>query len=371
MDRVGVMHLIDTLDAGGLERVAVNLANLLPRDRYRPYLCTSRREGVLGGEVEADVGRLALGRSSRFDLRAIRRLVRFIRAQEIRILHAHGTALLVAGMASLFPPHPAVVWHDHYGRQGIEERPAWIYRLLAIPVDAVIAVNRPLADWSRFRLRFRADRVWYIPNFVREAPPGEGAPDLPGEPGSRIVCVANFRPQKDHPTLLRAMESVVRRTPAAHLLLIGAAGDPAYLGAVEREIGTRGLARNVSILGQRMDVPDVLRACDVGVLSSASEGLPLALIEYGMARLPVVSTRVGQCPEVLEEGEAGLLVPPGEPDRLAEALLDLLGSPSRRAALASRFQSRTRAAHGAGPILDQVVGVYDAVTGSSLLHSKA
>lgn len=363
MSRIGVMQLIDTLDAGGAERVAVNLANLLPREHYRSYLCTTRREGLLAGLIAPDVDRLRLERRRRFDVNGLRQLVAFIRANQVRILHAHGTSLFVAAAASLLPPHPAVVWHDHYGRHGIEERPAWIYRLLARRAGAVIAVNQPLAEWSRCRLRVPADRVRYIPNFVCEEPPAGAPPELPGHPGARIVCVANLRPQKDHPTLLRSMALVSRRAPAAHLLLVGALTDPAYREAVRGEVERLGLAGNVSLLGQRLDVPAVLRACDIGVLSSASEGLPLALIEYGMAGLPAVATRVGQCPEVLDEGQAGILVPPGQPDRLAEALLHLLESPAQRADLGARLRRRVRLLHGAEAVMGQICAVYDLVLG--------
>src|SRR5918999_1889196 len=92
-NRTGVMQLTDTLGAGGAERVAVNLANLLPRERYRMYLCTTRRDGPLAGLVADDVGRLCLARRWRFDYRAFGRLVDFIREHKVQILHAHGTAL--------------------------------------------------------------------------------------------------------------------------------------------------------------------------------------------------------------------------------------------------------------------------------------
>jgi glycosyltransferase involved in cell wall biosynthesis len=160
------------------------------------------------------------------------------------------------------------------------------------------------------------------------------------------------------------MELVIRQAPSAHLLLIGAAGDPAYREVIEREIAGRDLARNVSLLGQRMDIPAVLRACDIGVLSSASEGLPLALIEYGMSRLPAVATRVGQCPEVLLEGEAGLLVPPGSPGPMAEALQGLLASPDRRSALASRLHSRVQERYGADSAIGRIQEVYTTLMGT-------
>jgi len=105
----------------------------------------------------------------------------------------------------------------------------------------------------------------------------------------------------------------------------------------------------------------VLRGCDVGVLSSVSEGLPLALLEYGMAKLPVVATRVGQCAEVLDEGRAGLLVPPGSPAELAEALVKLLGDGSQRREMGEKLCSRVREHYGPDKVVSQICRVYDLV----------
>ena len=157
-----------------------------------------------------------------------------------------------------------------------------------------------------------------------DAEPG----DLPGRVGARIVCVANFRAQKDHLTLLQALALVVQQVSEAHLLLVGASSDQDYFDLVRKEISRLGLNQNVSLLGERQDVSAILLGADIGVLSSVSEGLPLALLEYGMARLATVATAVGQCPEVLDEGRAGILVPPGAPNQLGEALLSLLESRS-------------------------------------------
>jgi len=362
--RVGIMHVTDTLDAGGAERVAVNLVNHLPRQSYRTYLCATRRAGLLAGSVAADVELVCLERQRRFDGRAFRRLVAFIRARKIQVLHAHGTSLFIAALASLFPPHPAVIWHNHFGRLALEDRRDWLRRLAAKQISGVIAVNRPLAEWSRRRLCIPAHRVWYIPNFVDEARSEGTPPRLPGKAGARIICVANLQAEKDHLTLLRALALVVRRMPVAHLLLVGAGSDPRYVELLRQEIASQNLGQHVSLLGQRLNVPDLLRACDIGVLSSASEGLPLALIEYGGAGLPVVATKVGQCAEVLDEGRAGLLVPPAAPEQLAEALYALLSSPDRRAALGSQLHRRVREVYSPDSVIQQICLVYDTVIGS-------
>jgi len=99
-------------------------------------------------------------------------------------------------------------------------------------------------------------------------------------------------------------------------------------------------------------------------LSSTSEGLPLALLEYGMAGLPAVATQVGQCPEVLDNGRVGVLIPPAEPDRLAKVLLSLLRSPERRAGLKELFRRRVQEVYSPGPVIQQVCRVYDAVMNS-------
>lgn len=360
MNRVGVMHVTDTLDAGGAERVAVNLCNLLPRERFRAYLCTTRRDGSLADAVAADVGRLRLGRRWRFDAAAMRRLASFIKEHDIKILHAHGSALFVSGLAAMLPPRPLLVWHDHFGLP-LETRGTLLDRPLARRARGVIAVSQPLAEWSRQKLKVPAERVRYIPNFVCEPQSNGRPPELPGEPGKRIVCVANLRSQKDHVTLVNAMAHVARRHRGAHLLLVGASPDANYRGKIEAEIARHGLSRNVSLLGERRDVHAILRACDIGVLSSVAEGLPLALVEYATAGLACVATRVGQCAEVLDEGRAGLLVPAREPERLAEAVVSLLDSPARRAALGEAFRRRARELYGADSIVGQVCEVYERV----------
>lgn len=354
-ERVGVLHLIDTLDPGGAERVAVELANHLPRERFRPFLGTTRREGSLADLVRPDVGRLSLDRRRTLDLGALRRLAAFVRENRIAIVHAHSSSLF---QASLSPGK--LVWHDHFGRHAQEERPAWLYRLAVRRAAGVIAVDEDLARWSRERLGIDPGRVWYVPNFLPPADSSGPVPDLPGRPGRRIVCVANFRAQKDHLTLIRA-SARLSRDEDAHLLLVGGEVEPGCADRARAEIAALGLESRVSLLGRRTDVPALLRGCDVGVLSSASEGFPLTLLEYGEAGLAAVATRVGRCAELLDEGAAGLLVPPGDAEALAGALLTLLREPQRRAALAERLRERVRTRYSAAAVIERVERVYHTV----------
>lgn len=361
-----VMHIVDTLDAGGKERVAVNFVNTMPRDRYRMSLCTTRRDGTLAALVADDVDRLRIERRLRLDPTAITQTVAFVRAHGVGLLHAHGSSLFHARLVAQFAPYPAVVWHDHYGRCADDDRSVWLYRAATAGIGGVIAVNSQLAEWASATLRVPKDRVWYVPNFAvtAGASADEGADlSLPGTPETRIVCVAHLRPQKDHLTLLAALATVVRTCPLAQLLLVGDTVEAHYVDAVRREIAARGLDGHVSILGLRTDVPAILRASAVGVLSSESEGLPLALIEYGNCGVAAVATSVGECAAVLDEGRAGLLVPPKDPDALAGALTALLTSPARRRDLGERLQAHIERFYSQAQGVRRVHEIYDAVLG--------
>src|SRR5437868_4806246 len=101
MNRIGVMQITDTLAAGGLERVAVNLANGLPLDSYRSYLCTTRQGGALEEQLSPHVVTVHLSRKGRFDFAAIRKLSTYISSQRIQILHAHGTSLFISALVSM------------------------------------------------------------------------------------------------------------------------------------------------------------------------------------------------------------------------------------------------------------------------------
>mgnify|MGYP002146723110 CR=1 FL=1 len=356
----GIMHLTDTLDSGGAERMAVNLVNHLPRDRYKVFLCTTRRDGALADAVAEDVRRLRLERRGRFDLNAILRLRNFIAEHNIHVLHAHNTSLFVALAAAAFSERPAVIWHHHTGRFALEDRAARIYRLVAQRISGIIVVNQALAEWTTRRLGVPPDRVRYIPNFVSEATTHQPV-ELPGQQGKRIVCVANLHPDKDHSTLFRAMKLVIAQVPDAHLLLAGEARDANYLKTLTTEMVALGLIHNVTLLGQQNDVPRLLSACDIGVLSSVSEGLPMALLEYGMAGLAVVATEVGQCPEVLDFGKSGFTIPPSDPEKLAAGLVALLNSAERRTEFGQTLHQRVCEKYSSGAVIAEVCRMYEVV----------
>lgn len=366
MPRIGAMHIIDTLAAAGAERVAVNIVNALPRDKYIPYLCTTRADGPLDALVAADVVRLRLQRASTFDFHAVSRLRHFIQSNDIRLLHAHSSALFITRLAAI-GTGATILWHAHYGRYAVEDQRAYHYRLATAGIGGVFTVNNEMAEWCSRRLGVSAKKVWYLPNPVNlEENHSPLASALPGTKGSRIICLANFRPEKDHLTLVRAMARVVREVPDAHLLLAGKTNDEKYKQGVQKEVAELALESSVSILGERHDVPAVLRNCDIGVMSSTSEGLPMSLLEYGAAGLPAIATQVGQCSDVLDDGRAGIVVPPSSVEDLASALLLLLKSPQSRSEFAASFRRRVTRIYGSATVAQQISEIYQTVLGGQI-----
>jgi|GEM_PF-187508 len=149
-----------------------------------------------------------------------------------------------------------------------------------------------------------------------------------------IVCVGNFNPIKGHEYLIEAMAVVIKHVPNAHLILIG---DGQLRESHKTQVTSHRLEKNVHFLGKRSDVPEILQCVDVCVLPSLSEGLSNALLEYMAAGKPVIATNVGGNPEVLLDGENGVLVESKDADALAREIVYLIadfrldqdGRPSR------------------------------------------
>lgn len=361
-----VLQVVDSLAAGGTERMAVRLANGLTDRVELSALCATRLGGPLRSEIDPSVEYLDLGRRSIVDLRAARVLRRFIRDRGISVVHAHSSSVFFVA-AALAPRsgQPKLVLHEHNSRLG--ERRRWVTRTAGRLSDAVFAVSDDIAAWNR-RAGVPAGKISVLANFA-DAPDGPTSTlELPGHPGSRLVVVANLRPEKNHLRLIRAFAKVVAAEPDAHLLVVGSLANVDHATRVRSEIEQAGLVDHVTLLGVRSDVPAVLAGCDLAILPSIDEGLPLALIEYGFAGLAVVASPVGQIPEVTDQGASAVLVDPLDEQAIATALVDLLGDDARRTELGRRLSVAVRARYSAAAVLPEIIERYGQLLGAAPGH---
>ncbi len=152
-----------------------------------------------------------------------------------------------------------------------------------------------------------------------------------------LVCVARFSPQKNHPLLISAFAKIAH--PTAHLLLVGGGELESTL---RQQVESLQIHHRVHLLGVRADIPQILNASDLFVLSSLWEGNPMSVQEAMASGLPVVATAVGGVPELVVDGETGLLVPPDDEPALVEALNALICNPDQRLQMAHQARQRAR-----------------------------
>ncbi|MCH9659953.1 MAG: glycosyltransferase [Bacteroidetes bacterium] len=330
-----VLQLIDALDAGGAERIAVNLANEFPRAGIQSFLCSTRAEGILKNQLNEDVTYLFLGKKSTVDIVALFRLKSFIKKHNINVIHAHSTSFFFASLFKFIYPRIQLVWHTHLGARATNDQKGNAAIVFCSRFfDGVVAVNQDLKEWCDKQLKTR--RITYIPNGVpldRFISPSEAT-------NKNIVCVANLKPPKNHQNLIEAFSKVVAKHPDITLHLVGQLFQDNYERDVREKIQSLGLDDKVIISGQQKNVSEYLEKAGIGVLSSDNEGLPMALLEYGASGLAVVSTAVGQCAKVV--GEDGLIVPTRNASRLAEALLLYIENDEKRRMDAVAFQKRIK-----------------------------
>lgn len=348
-----VLQLIDSLEAGGAERMAVNLANALSEHIEQSYLCATRAEGLLKASINPAVNYLFLKKRYTLDFAAFWAFFRFLKDQKIDIIHAHSSSFFLGTLAKLFFPKIKLVWHDHYGSsEQLEKRPYKVLKWCSALFDRVYCVNERLRSWAHTHLKCKA--VFYRPNFVDIPEANSKKTILNGNNHQRIICLANLRPQKDHITLLKAFKQVLHLHPEWTLHLVGKHFKDAYYQEILSYINDLNLKQQVFLYGSCSDTEHIISQCNIGVLSSISEGLPLALLEYGLGSLGVVVTDVGDCNKVIKDGVNGRLVPAANPKALALALQTLISDLGLRRRYATALNTVIRQKHTKQAVINKV-----------------
>jgi sugar transferase (PEP-CTERM/EpsH1 system associated) len=313
---------------GGLEKMVVSLIQGVDPSRFRTVLCCIERQGEWFCEAEryCDAA-LVLNKKPGLAYGLPFKLARFFKANHVDIVHCHNFAGFVYGsLGARIARHSAVVYTVHGPEMPDKTRQRLFQRLPL--VDAVVTVSEHMRRTAVERIGLKAERVTTIANGipVRDRGDSRRQEDIKGDagPGERafaIGSVGRLSPEKDQKMLLRGFALVISKHPNARLLMVGDGPLRQELEACSKALG---LAAHVRFLGSRPDVAEILDGLDLFVMSSREEGLPVALLEAMAAGLPVVATRVGGIPDVVTSGKTGILVPAGEPERLAEAINTLI-----------------------------------------------
>lgn len=313
--QLGVAHVSFSLRTGGMERLLVEYARHADRDRFRlQFYCLTDR-GTPADDIEACGWTVhELAKRGGFRWGVVRRLARAFRAHGIQVVHTHNSGAMIYGaLAAKLSGARAVVHTRHGQRFGAGRGQTWRFAHVSRLVDRVVGVSRDVSAQSVSE-GIPPTRVRTVLNGIdlTQFTYSGGSPDGPA------VLVARLVPEKDLPTLLRAAAVVVRQDRSFRLQLVG---DGPCMPEAREMIHCLRLEPYVDLLGERRDVPAILRRASMFVMSSRTEGISLTLLEAMAAGLPVVATDVGGNSEVVSDGETGWLVPQGDPERLAQAIL--------------------------------------------------
>jgi glycosyltransferase involved in cell wall biosynthesis len=338
-----VLHLIPDLDLGGAQRILASVATVMDRDRFdlqvahwgqpSPLHATLERLGV--PVMRLDGGRGSLTRLARSFGHEVRRV-------RPDIVHTH---LFDADLVGVLTARALGVRYCcstiHSFSFFSTPLHRWRYRWILGPLARrFFPVSRALADFLVRTCGLPPSRVRVIPNGIDTAGFAHtGSPPLRSGDGPTVGVLTRLDARKGLPYLIEAVGQLRRDLPGIRLLI---GGDGEERPALERHVGRLDLAGRVAFTGAVPEPARFYRDLDLFVLPSLDEAFGLVLLEAMAAGLPVVGTRVGGVPEILEDGSQGLLVSPADSRALAEAILALWRDPERRREMADRARAQAR-----------------------------
>jgi glycosyltransferase involved in cell wall biosynthesis len=318
-----ILQIIDSLETGGAERMAVSYANALVDKIDFSGLIVTRSEGALRSKLNKNVSYLFLNKKKTIDFKAIFRLRQFVINNQVSHIHAHSTSFFIAFLLKITLPRIRLIWHDHYGNSEFLDKRSKLELKMMIPFfDGVITVNQKLKKWAEEN-RLSINLI-YLPNFPSKEQIVFESTILNGIKGKRIVCLANLRIQKNHFLLLEVANVLKKSYPEWTFHLIGKDFQDEYSRQIKRQLVLLNLEKQVFIYGSRNDVDGILEQSTIAVLTSQSEGLPVSLLEYGMHKKSVVVTDVGEISALVHHSINGFVVSSGNKISFYEAVVKLI-----------------------------------------------
>jgi glycosyltransferase involved in cell wall biosynthesis len=366
---VRVLFLSTSMGMGGADQQLLSGAREMRSRGHEVFIVSLTALGPMGLEARGlglPTESLEMPRGIP-DPRALLRLVRIVRAWRPDVVHSHMVhANLMARAMRLVAPVPALVSTIHNIYEG---GPLLMsaYRLTNRLVDHMTIISQAAADRFVRNGIVPKELLTVVPNGVnadafRNVPAGARGSlrESLGLSDEFVwLAVGRFEIAKDYPNMLRAFAKVVERHPRVVLLLVGGGSLQEETEALARAMGLPGAVR---FLGVRRDVPELMKAADAYVMSSAWEGMPMVLLESGAAGLPIVATAVGGNPEVVLDQKTGFLVPPSDPDALGSAMLRLIGlSDAARYSMGDRGRDHVRTHYGLTQVAKRWEDLYLAV----------
>ena len=335
--------------------------------RFRVHVIETRESGDLARELAPHVTLHSLGRRMRWDIMAVRRLAALFEQNGIRLVHTHShtAAYLVRIVRFLTNQRWVHVVHDHYGPIDDALLYRRIDRWLLRNVDHYFAVSEPLRRYAAGSVGVPEERCERLLNGVL-------VPNSVVAPKANVFTIAHIGrvfPEKNHDMALAVAALLRRDLPAFRWLFIGRSNS-AYAQSCREAVSRMNLGDHIVFLGERDDIAELLASTHVGVLTSLQEGLPLALLEYMAARLPVVVTDVGECGNTVRSSGGGTVVPSEDVVAFANALRRFATDPHAASAAGAANYQYVRAHYTSEVMVRRVAQVYDGLLSRRLANGE-
>lgn len=370
-----VVHLVYSLDVGGLETLLVDCINRMPPEKYRhAVVCLTRYSQFAERITQPGVELFALNKPPGNGLRVHLDFWKLMRRLRPAILHTYNLAAMEYCFTAACAGVPVRI-HAEHGRDasdphGLNRKHNFLRRRLAPFIDRYIPVSDDLQRWLDQVVGIPAAKNQLIKNGVdtgRFAPRHGAATAAPWRPDDIVIgAVARVQDVKNHRSLVAAFALLRERFP--HLrerLRLSIVGDGPLFGAIKAQVAEAGLQDVVWLPGARADVADLLHGFDIFALPSLAEGTPVSLLEAMACGLPSVCSNVGGIPEVVTHDVHGLLAPV-EVEALAAALARYVQDPALAARHGAAARARIEEKYSMAAMLGAYTGLYD-----SLLARKA
>jgi len=324
-----IVQIIDSLEIGGAEKMAVNYANALSKKIAFSGLVATRAEGNLKSQLDNSVSYLFLKRTKTVDFGAVLRLKKYCQENRVDFLQPHSSSYFIALLVKIIYPKIQIIWHDHNGlSEFISTQKSIVLKIASYFFKGIIVVNYKLKNWAEKELNCK--KVIYLPNFTNEFSAPTVETQLHGQEGKRILCLANLRDQKNHFFLLQVAKKLKLSHPDWSFHLVGKDFKDEYSRKLNESIIANELAATVYVYGSKNDVSNIINQSEIAILTSKSEGLPVALIEYGLFKKPVVSTNVGEIPLIIQNGQNGFIVGAQDTAAFYDSLVQLIDDAALR-----------------------------------------
>jgi sugar transferase (PEP-CTERM/EpsH1 system associated) len=364
-----VAHLIYRLDIGGLETLLVDAINRMPAHRYRhAVICLTDYTEFAQRITRPGVELYALHKPPGLELVTHKRLFKLLRTMRPDVLHTYNLGTIEYHATALLARVPVRV-HAEHGRDasdphGINRKHNLLRRLLVPAIDRYVPVSRDLARWLRGTVGIPQSKIELIDNGVdteRFRPATEASNEAWNAPDAFVIgSVGRLQDVKDQATLIDAFALLRNMLPEQReRLRLVLVGDGPLRARLAQQIADGGLQDCAWLPGARSDVAPVMRSFSLFALSSIAEGTPVTILEAMASGLPVVSTAVGGIPDLVQDGVSGALVPPGDAQRLAEALATYVLDAERTRLHGAAGRARIEQQYSVSAMLAHYVALYD------------